>query len=160
MILYLVQHGLAKSKDEDSLRPLSADGREQSRRVAEHAGRLNLSFDVIEQSGKLRAKETAEIFAEILEPPHGIRVAEGLLPKDDASLWQSRLEEEGPNRMLVGHLPHLSNLASLLLAGNKEHPLVSFKNSGILCLERGAEPHWSVRWMITPEVLLQRSAMK
>ena len=36
--------------------------------------------------------------------------------------------------MLVGNLPHLSRLVSLLLTGNPEIEVVRFRNAGIVCL--------------------------
>jgi len=65
MRLYLVQHGKAKSKDEDPDRPLTDQGRNDIKKVAvflaENAG---LKVTSIYHSGKTRARQTAEV----LEP--------------------------------------------------------------------------------------------
>ncbi len=42
MKLYLVQHGEAKKKEEDPLRPLSESGREDVQRVAKYAENLDI----------------------------------------------------------------------------------------------------------------------
>jgi len=55
--------------------------------------------------------------------------------------------------MLVGHLPHLSRLASRLICGDEERKVVSFQMGGVVCLERDAEGNWSVRWALTPELV-------
>ncbi len=54
--------------------------------------------------------------------------------------------------MLVGHLPHLSRLAALLLAESPEPEIVAFRNAGVVCLER-QEGRFAVRWILTPELV-------
>jgi phosphohistidine phosphatase len=52
--------------------------------------------------------------------------------------------------VLVGHLPHLGSLASLLLCGDKEKNVIDFKMGGVVCLKRLNDGKWSVEWMIVP----------
>ena len=47
--------------------------------------------------------------------------------------------------MIIGHLPFLSNLASVLLTGKKKHSPISFKYSGVVCVEKSSEGKWSAR---------------
>ena len=55
--------------------------------------------------------------------------------------------------MLVGHLPHVGKLASLLLCVGGGQSVVSFQTGGILSLEKGEGGTWSVRWMLVPAIL-------
>ena len=55
--------------------------------------------------------------------------------------------------VVVGHLPHLSRLASLLLTGESEAEIVAFQMAGIVCLGRADRGSWSLRWMVIPQVL-------
>jgi phosphohistidine phosphatase len=80
--LHLVQHGEAKPEAEDLARPLSDRGREEVERVARHAASLGLWVAEILHSDKLRARQTAEIFARHLSPPRGIRETDGMAPED------------------------------------------------------------------------------
>ena len=153
MRLYLVQHGLAKSEEEDPERPLSHKGISESEMVAGRLASLHIGVDSIFHSPKLRARETALIFAGQLKPLAIAAQREGLAPKDDSAIWKNRLQGEEGDVMLVGHLPHLARLASLLLCGDSEREMVNFKNSGVLCLERGDDGSWSVSWMLVPEPL-------
>ncbi len=50
MQVYLVQHGLAMSKEEDASRPLSATGREEVERVAQAAAAAGVRPDLIRLS--------------------------------------------------------------------------------------------------------------
>ena len=137
MELFLVQHGEAKSRDEDSARPLTDSGREDVRCVARAARRMSLQVRSIYHSGKLRALQTAEILSAELHPDSGPDELTGLTPNDDPHVVSGQLERLGSGTMLVGHLPHLSRLASLLVVGDPDRELIAFRNGGIVCLTGG-----------------------
>lgn len=149
MRVYLVQHGLAEEEATDPARPLSAQGRED---VARTAGFLSL-FEKprpvkIMHSGKLRAGQTAGMFAEAWG---GIAVGQttGLAPNDDPSLWAANLAAMNEDIMLVGHLPHMQRLVAMLVCGDPERLAVHLRNGGVLCLEKG-EGSWTILWQINP----------
>lgn len=153
MRLYLVQHGSARPKEEDPERPLTEGGAAEVVRVAAHlAARYPRSLVRIVHSGKTRARQTAELLAERFADAT-VEEAEGLAPMDDAEVWAEPLaEEETDGTVLVGHLPHLSRLAGLLLAGDADRAVVGFRNAGIVCLERDGDGAWSLRWVLVPEL--------
>ncbi|KAG2479329.1 MAG: Phosphohistidine phosphatase SixA [Nitrosopumilales archaeon] len=148
MKVYLVQHAKPKPEEEDPQKPLSEQGRADAQKVAEFA--KNIKVNKIQHSGKLRAQQTAEILGKLL----GVEVvkADSLEPMADTQIWANRLEEQSEDVMLVGHLPHLAKLASQLLTQNQEKPVISFKQGGIVCLEK-TERGWQVAWMVTPDLL-------
>ena len=80
MRIYLVQHGNAVSREHDPNRPLSARGREDVKQLAERMRRAAIHIARVEHSDKLRAKETAKIFARSLSPSDGTQAAGGLSP--------------------------------------------------------------------------------
>ncbi len=90
MQVYLVQHGLAKSKEEDPARPLTAAGREEVERVARAAAAAGVRPASILHSGKLRAGQTAEIFAAHTKSAEGAHAVEGLDPLARGSGWRRR----------------------------------------------------------------------
>ena len=151
MQLYLVQHALATSKEENPGRPLSAEGESTARRMAEFAAaHLRVGPGAIYHSGKLRAKQTAELFAEHLKPKGGVEEVEGMSPMDEPTLIAEKLESMGDNPMLVGHLPHLSRLAAHLVGGKSGETIVGFHNAGIVCLGRDEGAGWVLLWAVTP----------
>ncbi len=151
MRVYLVQHGEAVPKAEDPQRPLTEKGAATVRRIGDFLYRCTrLVVPEIVHSGKLRAAETAEILARCLNAAYNS--APGLAPNDDPHVWQGRLQEREKDVMLVGHLPHLDRLASLLLAGDAERSFVVFRNAGVLCLLR-EEGLWRLEWLLTPSLL-------
>jgi phosphohistidine phosphatase len=52
----------------------------------------------------------------------------------------------------VGHLPYLGRLASLLLASDPDQPLLAFQPGSIACLEKDVRGHWTLAWMLRPEL--------
>lgn len=154
MHLYLVQHAEAEPEEVNPQRPITQKGRSDTERCALLASRgSRVSTAVLYHSGKTRARETAEILAEYLIPAGGVIESPGLLPKDDPAIWMERLLQHSEDCMLVGHLPHLARLASLLLCGDAAKGIVEFKNSCILCMKRSDAAVWSVQWMLIPGLL-------
>ena len=159
MFIYLVQHAEATKEDVDPSRSLSEKGLQDIKKVASYVSQLNIKVYKIFHSGKLRAKQTAEVLSENLKPTKGITEVGGLAPLDDADIWEERLKGMTDDIVLVGHLPHLDKLASLLLCGNADKNIVSFKMAGIVCLKRNDIGEWSLQWMLTPEVVVSEKTI-
>lgn len=153
MKLYLVQHAKAASKEEDPQRSLTEVGRKELEKTAWFAGPLDLGVEVIWHSGKKRAAQTAEILAESIKPSQGVSVREGLGPNDDVMPVARELRAAEEDVMIVGHMPFLGRLASLLLTGSASGDTVSFRNAGIVCLGRGEDERWHICWVVVPEIL-------
>lgn len=153
MQCYLVRHGEAKAETEDPARPLSDRGREEVTRVARHVGTMGLQIAEIHHSGKLRARQTAEILAEYLSPTRGPHEVEGLAPMDDPEEAQAEIEQAREPLMLVGHLPHLGRLASALLRGDPEPEIVHFKAGAIACLAK-VDGGFRLEWVLTPDLAM------
>jgi len=151
MKVYLVQHGEAKPGAIDPERSLTDHGREEVERVATRAAALRLQVAEVRHSDKLRARQTAEILAEQLSPSAGLREMEGLAPMDDPEKARIQIEAAQGPLMLVGHLPHLSRLASSLLVGDPTKEIIRFRNGAIICLVK-AERGWLLQWILTPEL--------
>lgn len=154
MKLYLMQHGQAKSKKEDPDRPLTEKGQEEVEFISAFVARhLTISIDQIMHSGKMRAQETAELAAEQFRPAKGIIIGEDLDPMADPNLWVQRLAGMDDDIMLVGHLPHLEKLTTLLVCDRTDGRPVGFQMGGIVCLNRDEQRAWSLEWMLTPDIL-------
>ena len=149
---YLVQHGAAKSEDEDPERSLTEQGAADVERVAAFAARIGLEVHQIRHSGKRRAEQTALILDRHLSPSEGTVALSGLAPKDDVEPIADALKKETRPVMLVGHLPFLDRLTNLLVTGKAKRSIVRFRNGGIVCL-RGEGEDWAVAWIITPECI-------
>ena len=105
----------------------------------------------IRHSGKRRAEQTATILQDRLSADEGVVVGAGLSPNDDVGLMAETLESDERTLMLVGHLPFLSRLISLLLLDDPDRDLIDFPTGAMACLLRKDE-NWRLAWLVTPEL--------
>jgi phosphohistidine phosphatase len=159
MLIYLVQHADARKEEEDPARGLSGKGLQDIIKVSSYLSQLNLRIEAIFHSTKLRAKQTAEVLSENLKPVKGISEVDGLAPLDNPDIWVERLKDTQADLVFVGHLPHLAKLASLLLCGDAEKNVVSFRMAGIVCLRRDEAGVWSLQWMLNPDIVAGEKGM-
>ena len=142
MMLSLLRHGIAVEPgnpgyDEDSARPLTAKGERRMRRIAEGMLPLGLAYDLILSSPYLRARQTADIVAQILKTPEGVHLADVLTPEGNPRRLIEAIHTDHRERqdiLLVGHEPYLSRLISVLLTGNPNLPVI-MKRGGLCTLD-------------------------
>lgn len=154
MKIYLVQHGKAMSKKEDPKRPLNENGKEETNRIANFLRtKVEIKFDNIFYSKKLRAKQTAVIFSKYLSTKNLEEIA-GLKAKDDPNKVVDQINgtSEDLNNMYVSHLPILNKISDLLLTNSVDNDIIDFHNSAVLCLE-GHENNWNVEWYLPLDFL-------
>ncbi len=152
MALFLVQHGKNLKKDVDPGQPLSDEGVAEVKRIAQTASNYNVQVDEIRHSGKQRALQTAEIFADYLQAAGGIHEMEGIKALDDVVPIAETIEAN-KNIMLVGHLPFMERLTSYLTAGNQDITIMKFQNGGIVCLDQLDDSgDWAIKWTLMPNI--------
>lgn len=123
--LYMVRHGIAEDEnpdhpEDDGARRLTQRGRNRAKDAAFGMRRIGVSPDVIWTSPLPRARETAEILAEILRPPEGLIETESLAFGTSASALISELAESSADRlMIVGHNPMFNDVLSELVAAGR-----------------------------------------
>ena len=154
MKLYLVQHAKAASKEVDPQRALTEEGIREIQKIAAFIKPLNLSVDYLWHSGKKRAQQTAEFLAEVITINKEHTALDGLAPNDDVNVIKEKIISAGQDLMIVGHLPFLSKLASLLLTGSESSETIAFKQGCIVCLKFEDKNLWQIDWMITPDIIL------
>jgi phosphohistidine phosphatase len=113
-LLVLVHHGDAVGPDVDPMRPLSSPGRAATERLAAAAAARTVKPDAIWHSGKLRARQTAEIFWKACNPFAPLSAERGLLPDDPPQWMRDRLTGETRHILVVGHMPYLPRLLAML----------------------------------------------
>lgn len=155
MKLYLVQHGEACAKEVDPDRPLTDRGREDIERLTGFLGRAGIQVGQVIDSGKLRAAQTADLLAQTMAPLVELETHDQLQPNDDPAAIDWAQAIGGRDALVVGHLPFMARLVSLLVAGDPDRPVVAYQPGSIVCLERDADGRWQIDWMIRPELLRQ-----
>jgi len=150
MQIYLIRHAHAEDGVDDALRPLSAKGRRQIGKMAAHLKQGGLlQTEEFWHSPLVRARRTAELLAgRLLGQARFVEVA-GLAPGADPAMLALRLNGCRRPVALVGHEPHLSTLATLLVAGRVTAPAVVMKKCAVLALKRTGS-RWAVRWLLSP----------
>jgi phosphohistidine phosphatase len=151
MRLFVLQHGDALAESIDPQRPLSARGRDEVERMAEFLARAGASVQRVCESGKLRARQSAEIAAAQLAPGVAIETVTGLNPNDAVEPWIEIVNGGTEDTLLVGHMPFLGRFVARLLASGAP-AFVTFTPGSLACLERRANA-WSLEWMLRPELL-------
>jgi phosphohistidine phosphatase len=152
MALYLVQHGKSLPKDQDPDQGLSKEGIAETKRMANLAKDQGVAVSQIRHSVKTRARRTAEIFAEALNPREGVREVSGIKAMDDVAEYAANIDPD-ENVMLVGHLPFMERLTSFLITGSIDQTVFKFQNSGIVCLDKDPEKQgWVILGALMPKV--------
>jgi len=151
--LYLVRHGEALPGDVDPERRLSPRGRADARKVAACLEPLGLRVEAVWHSPKARARQTAEILAEALARAGDLVERDGLAPNDDVEPVASEVERRDGDLMIVGHMPLLGRLASLLVAGDEAADVVGFRTVTVCCLDRddAGDGAWRIAWVVSPD---------
>jgi phosphohistidine phosphatase len=153
MRIYLTQHGLAVARDADPQRPLSERGRRDVRCLAERLAGAGIEVGQVLHSGKTRTEQTATILAETLLPTGRPEAHAGLAPNDPLEMLSPYIAFWTRDTAIVGHLPYLGRLASLLLVSDPDRPLLAFQPGSMACLEKDTEGRWTLAWMLRPELL-------
>ncbi|MBN1525740.1 MAG: phosphohistidine phosphatase SixA [Spirochaetales bacterium] len=149
MHLYLMRHGQAKAAEEDPERGLTVQGWYDTRKIAGWLAGKHLHISCIYHSTKLRAQQTAILVADTIGATRALSSHENLSPNDPVGPWKTLLENETRTVMVVGHLPFLGKLVSLLVDGSEESDTVQFPSSGIVCLSR-IDAVWNIEWETGP----------
>ena len=146
MRIILVHHGDAVGPDVDPMRPLSSVGRAATERLAGIAAQRGVKPDAIWHSGKLRARQTAEIFWKVCNPLSPFTAERGLLPDDPPQWMRDRLTGEERSILIVGHMPYLPRLLGMLTGARDDHA-VSFPLHGCVALEADGAA-WKEIWRL------------
>ncbi|MEO0406454.1 MAG: phosphohistidine phosphatase SixA [Cyanobacteria bacterium P01_A01_bin.135] len=155
--LYLIRHGIAAERGtyaNDGERPLTAKGRQRTRRVAERLAQT-IQVELILTSPLVRAQQTAEILGEA--GLGEVAVSEHLAPDGDFHQWLGWLAGwRGEALAMVGHEPNLSEWAERLLWGQCRGCL-AVKKAGVLGLHlpnNSPEGNSALFWLAPPRLLL------
>jgi phosphohistidine phosphatase len=139
-MIFLVHHADAVGPDVDPQRPLSASGRAHAERLAQDAAGRGAKPVAIWHSGKLRARQTAEAFLRTCNPFAEFSAIHGLQPEDPPEWTRDRLTGETRDVMVVGHMPHLPRLLSMITGRGTDFP-----QHGVVAVEM-VDDGWRERW--------------
>ena len=153
MKIYLVQHGEAAAKEVDPERPLNEQGVQDVQRVARALKHAGVEVKRAIHSGKLRARQTAEILAAEISPMLQLETSDLIDPNDSPAAFDIQAVSGGVDTMVVGHMPFMAKLVSQLVIGDENHMLVTYRPGSVVCLELIEKDSWQINWMVRPELL-------
>mgnify|MGYP002777063883 CR=1 FL=1 len=160
--LYLIRHGLAGehgSYANDDERPLTEEGKQKTKQVANRLMELGLQFDLILTSPLVRARQTADILLAVGLSKHLEEF--DALADGNLESWLTWLKSWQPGSYrrlaLVGHEPSLSQWAKSLVVGAAIGSL-QLKKAGVIGLllpdQIAPVGHSTLFWLTPPRFLL------
>ncbi len=160
--LYLIRHGIAAERGsdypDDSKRPLTSAGIARLRKEAKALVALDVDFDLIISSPLVRAKQTAEVFAQTMSSRPSVTLSDSLAPAGTpASVFQELAKHMRKARIaLVGHEPNIGELAARLIGARTP---IEFKKGAICRIDFEVFPPKGagmLRWLVPPKLLRKR----
>ena len=161
MQIYLLRHGIAEDArpgQADADRALTTEGVKKLREMLKRALLAGVAPSVIVTSPYVRARQTAELAAEILGYEEALAPSSKLTPMaSPADTWEEvRALRREPSLLLVGHEPHMSSFTGFLLGAPELR--VDFKKGAMVridLLDMGAQkPRGVLKWMMAPKLAL------
>jgi phosphohistidine phosphatase len=161
MELYVLRHGIAVERGtpgykKDGDRPLTPEGEDKMRQIADAMRGMDLKFDLILSSPFTRAEQTANIVAGELDEE--VTFSKYLEPGGNALELIGEINDEKPQRvLLVGHEPDLSSLISVLTTGRSD-ATIELKKGGLCKLTTDKLVFGqcaTLNWLLTPKQLRQ-----
>ena len=151
MQLLLIRHAIAEDGAEDDARALTEKGRKRFEEVVRGLDALDLRLDLVLHSPKLRAVQTAELLAPLVD---GEVQVTGLLAEAPGQALLKHLRGEAV--AVVGHQPWLGELLGLLLTGETRHGAAFELKKGAVARLEGECAPGAMRLM----ALLQPGALR
>lgn len=158
MHIHLLRHGIAEDGRPglpDSERSLTAEGVRKLRDVLKRARSAGVAPSLILTSPYVRARQTAEIAAEILgygdKPAPSNKLTPMSVPHDTWS--EIRAFRNEISLLLVGHEPNMSGVTAFLLGAPDLR--VDFKKGALVRIdmpEFTAMPRGILKWMMAPKL--------
>jgi phosphohistidine phosphatase len=153
-VVVVMRHAEPVSSMEAASRPLSVQGRRQADLMASWIAAVGIEPEEVRTSGRLRAKQTAEGLARRLGlPPGRVREWHALAPDANPEVAAADLDSDPRRVVLVGHLPHVERLASILVAGDPAALHLEMGYASAVVLAKTGE-RWAIRALLGPADVL------
>lgn len=162
MEIYIIRHGDAIDRDDpqvtsDAMRWLTDKGRDEVAIGARLLAMLGVVPDLVLTSPMVRARQTAEIIADLIGLASRPEVSEHLVYGGSlAGVLEDVLQRGSPKRVvLAGHMPSVGSLVGYLAWGMPELD-VPFR-TGEVCRvdlpdDAPAPGYGDLRWLIPPKI--------
>lgn len=168
MYLYVIRHAQAEEREDfakknadDSLRPLTSRGKKKLQKMILNLEKDFEKLDLIVTSPYLRAKQSAQIIADITENTKIVESAELVphAPPQALLKWLKSHCSQNKKVAVIGHEPHLSSFTSYLLTGDPKENFIELKKSSVALVEIGnfediAASRAKLLWLASPKIFV------
>jgi phosphohistidine phosphatase len=162
MELYIIRHGDAIDQNDpqvtgDAMRWLTDEGRDEVGISARLLAKLGVKPDLVLTSPMVRARQTAEIVADLVGSKGGPEVCDHLVYGGSlAGVLADITARDRPRRIvLAGHMPSVGALVGYLAWGSPENG-VPFRTAEICRIDlpddAPAPGNGDLRWLIPPKI--------
>nr|HEX4315144.1 histidine phosphatase family protein [Kofleriaceae bacterium] len=159
MQLYVVRHAIAEDAEpgqDDSDRALSKDGKRKLRAAVRGLRALDVRFDRVLTSPKLRAIQTATALAKLCAAPPLVTPLLAQSPRNELLAQVAELAAATKHgAAVVGHEPWLGELIALLAFGDTRFgESLALKKAGVALLDGSAVPGgMTIQALLPPKML-------
>lgn len=168
MYLYIIRHATAEEREDfakknadDSMRPLTSKGRKKLQKVSLSLEKEFDKLDLIVTSPYLRAKQSAQVVADVADNAKITESAELVphAPPQSLLKWLKSHCGQCKKVAVIGHEPHLSSFMSYLLSGTTTDNFIEMKKSSVALVEVGdfedmAAGKAKLIWLVSPKVFV------
>lgn len=161
MEVYIVRHGHARDPHgphyaDDRLRPLTDDGHAEVATIARVLRRLDVTPDLYLSSPLVRARETAEDLAALLDGSGDVTLFDELAPAGSPAAIVRELALRRPRQVvLTGHMPDVGRLAGYLTWQDADI-VFPFRTAEVCRIDLPDDDvlpgRGDLRWLIPPKV--------
>ncbi|MBA4019613.1 MAG: phosphohistidine phosphatase SixA [Pirellula sp.] len=159
MRLYIIRHAWAGDPGpqwpDDAKRPLTDDGKRRFRKVADVLGERGFAPRLVVTSPYVRARQTADILVDRLQPTPELHVLDALQCGSDLEaalrFTAARTESE---IAWVGHMPDVATMTSALIGDHGA--ALDFSKGAVAALDFEGPPAVGagvLRWFVTAKLL-------
>ena len=161
MRLLLIRHAIAEEREDfvrtgkdDSLRPLTDEGRKKMKQAARGLRTLVPEIDLLATSPLTRAAQTAAILDSVFGGLDEVEIEE-LSPEttpEELLRWLRQQDKKNHVIAAVGHEPSLSQILGWLLTGT-DRRIFAFRKGGACLLDLPDDPAGgtaTLLWALTP----------
>jgi phosphohistidine phosphatase len=162
MMVYIVRHALAGEHGDpqwpdDSLRPLTSEGRMRFACTARKLAKRKVRPELIVTSPYVRCRETAELLAAAMDDDPPIVELDALTPGSDLAALAQWSRNHGCDELaVVGHAPDVSRMAAWMI-GDTSAAAIRFAKGAVAAIQFD-EPFITpaggeLQWLVTCKML-------
>jgi phosphohistidine phosphatase SixA len=158
--LYIVRHAFAGQHGDprwpdDSLRPLTDQGRKQFRRVVKKLARRGFAPQLVATSPLVRCRQTADELCQRVEPSPELMELEALKPGSKLEELVAWSNERGVDMLAwVGHSPDVDQMSAALLG--MRGGAIDFAKGAVAAIRFESAitvGEGELAWLVTPKIL-------